>query len=754
LNGAITEPSAMNPFGSPGVSGIDWNRETMPGFCCDAGVGVLGVMPQSYCGCAIDYHPRPMAGGEITQNRIPFTRSLAGRLLLLGILPASALMAAVLAWGAWDRFHSLEVMAEDELLREAIYAAAKIEESNARAMDIARTVAAQQEGGLFGQRALTVDLLRRTLAANQNVTAVSVCYEPNADGNDAAAVADAAVPREWIDDAGRFIPYPFRDWTKGGAISVKRLVEYDTGLYYDGVRRAFAETGKAETLVTEPYLYDGQLIVEQSHPIVIDGRFKGIACADRSLAAIEQIVRERAAICGADAYLISSRGRFIVATTDAAGERTATDRLQTTPVAESQLASLVGPFVREADADGHVLNSTDPLDGEELLATGVRIGQGGWTLVFTKPREVVIAPIRADLWRIGAFLFGAVGLAAGLVTWTALRMGRRLRSAADAANRIAQGDLCRDIPSCSADDETGVLTRSLQRMQSNLNALLTGIKTAGVTLDSSALELGATSREQSQMAPRFGESTAQVAAATRQIDATGRELAATMGEVERAAERTSGLADGTRANLVAVDRTMRELADATRSISAKLAAISERAAGINGVVTTIAKVADQTNLLSVNAAIEAEKAGEQGRGFLVVAREIRRLADQTAGATLDIESMVREMQSAVGAGVMEMDRFSERVRRGVDEVVASSRQMASIIEEVGANTGRFSAVSTGMSSQSQGAATISESMTALADAAKRTVASAEEFGRTAAELQRASQRLRESVSGFTLRESR
>jgi methyl-accepting chemotaxis protein WspA len=156
----------------------------------------------------------------------------------------------------------------------------------------------------------------------------------------------------------------------------------------------------------------------------------------------------------------------------------------------------------------------------------------------------------------------------------------------------------------------------------------------------------------------------------------------------------------------------------------------------------------------VNAAIEAEKAGEQGRGFLVVAREIRRLADQTAGATLDIESMVREMQSAVGAGVMEMDRFSERVRRGVDEVVASSRQMASIIEEVGANTGRFSAVSTGMSSQSQGAATISESMTALADAAKRTVASAEEFGRTAAELQRASQRLRESVSGFTLRESR
>ncbi|MEY3143342.1 MAG: Methyl-accepting chemotaxis protein PctA [Planctomycetota bacterium] len=698
-----------------------------------------------------------MADGEIKSDRIPFSRSLAGRLLLLGILPASALMAAVLAWGAWDKFQNLELVAEDELLHHALFTAAKIEESNARAMDLARTVAAQQEGGLFGQRALTVDLLTRTLEANANVTAVYVAYEPDADGKDAAAAA--ADPKGWMEPSGRFIPYPFRDWTKDNAIAVKPLVDYESSLYYDGVRRAFAEAGKPVTIVTEPYIYDGQLIVEQSHPIVIGGKFRGIGATDRALASIESVVRERARECGAEAFLISTRGRLIVATTDAeaaaaSGSVSLEGQLRTQAVAESRLAPLLTPFMRDADADGHVLDSIDPINGEHLLAAGVQIQSGGWTLVFTKPREVVIAPIRADLWRTGSLLFGAVFLAGGLVTWTSIRMGRRLRVAAYAADRIAGGDLSCEIPACSSNDETGVLTRSLQRMQANLNALLTGIKTAGVTLDSSALELGATSREQSQMAHRFGESTAQIASATRQIDATGRELASTMGEVEQAAERTSGLADGTRTNLVAVDRTMRELADATQSISAKLAAISERAAGINGVVTTIAKVADQTNLLSVNAAIEAEKAGEQGRGFLVVAREIRRLADQTAGATLDIESMVREMQSAVGAGVMEMDRFSEKVRRGVDEVVASSRQMASIIEEVEANTDRFRSVSTGMSSQSQGAATISASMSALADAAKRTIASAEEFGRTAEELQRASQRLRESVGGFSLRDGR
>src|SRR5207248_11224302 len=136
----------------------------------------------------------------------------------------------------------------------------------------------------------------------------------------------------------------------------------------------------------------------------------------------------------------------------------------------------------------------------------------------------------------------------------------------------------------------------------------------------------------------------------------------------------------------------RQLAESTVSIGSRLAVISERAAGINLVVTTITKVADQTNLLSINAAIEAEKAGEAGLGFLVVAREIRRLADQTAVATLDIERMVKEMQSSVAAGVMEMDKFSEQVRVGVVEVGRISDQLGQIIAAVQVLTERFDQV--------------------------------------------------------------
>src|SRR4030095_15193377 len=148
--------------------------------------------------------------------------------------------------------------------------------------------------------------------------------------------------------------------------------------------------------------------------------------------------------------------------------------------------------------------------------------------------------------------------------------------------------------------------------------------------------------------------------------------------------------------------TMRQLATSTGSISAKLSAIREKAADINVVVTTITKVADQTNLLSVNAAIEAEKAGEYGLRFLGLARDIRRLADQTAVATLDIEQIVRQMQGAVSAGVMEMDKFTEEVRQGVGSVEGIGGQLGQIITSVQTLTSSFESVAEAMRAQSQG----------------------------------------------------
>jgi methyl-accepting chemotaxis protein WspA len=260
-----------------------------------------------------------------------------------------------------------------------------------------------------------------------------------------------------------------------------------------------------------------------------------------------------------------------------------------------------------------------------------------------------------------------------------------------------------------------------------VSSLVSRLQRSSIALMSTATQIAATSREQQSTVNSYTTSTTEIAAAVREISATSQELQSTLEEVSTAAVNAASLAEGGRSGLVDMDGTMAQLSGATGSISAKLSVIREKASDINLVVTTITKVADQTNLLSVNAAIEAEKAGEYGLGFLVVAREIRRLADQSAIATLDIEQMVRQMQGAVSTGVMEMDQFTEQVRRGVQAVAQIGGQLSQLIERVEGLSDRIASLHEGMRSQSLGASQISDAMAQLTDGARQTSASLKEF---------------------------
>ena len=193
---------------------------------------------------------------------------------------------------------------------------------------------------------------------------------------------------------------------------------------------------------------------------------------------------------------------------------------------------------------------------------------------------------------------------------------------------------------------------------------------------------------------------------------------------------------------------MLRVVKASETIGSKLEVLSEKASNINSVVTTITKVADQTNLLSLNAAIEAEKAGEYGVGFSVVATEIRRLADQSAVATLDIEQMVKEMQAAVSAGVMSVDKFSEEVRSSVEDMSKVSTQLVQIIEQVQKLTPRFEDVHEGMQFQSKGADQIKQTIVQLNDAAQQTLDSIRQSSITIERLNEAAQGLQGGVSRF------
>jgi methyl-accepting chemotaxis protein WspA len=342
-----------------------------------------------------------------------------------------------------------------------------------------------------------------------------------------------------------------------------------------------------------------------------------------------------------------------------------------------------------------------------------------------------------------------VGLAAVLI---ARGISRPIQAAAQVAERIAAGDLTAHVTT-RATGEAGMLLDAVEKMTQDLRSLIGRIQKSSIALLSTATEIAATSRQQEQTLIDYGASTSEAAAAVKEISATSHELLKTMNEVNAVAGHTGAMANAGQEGLVGMDRAMRALAASTGSFGAKLSVISERAAHINLAVTTITKVADQTNLLSINAAIEAEKAGEYGLGFLVVAREIRRLADQTAVATLDIERMVKEMQSSVAAGVMEMDKFSDQVRQGVVEVGRISDQLGQIITAVHGLTERFDQVTEGMRVQSQGAEQIREAVVQINEGAGQTSVSLREFNKATAYLREAVSGLKEEVSRFSLGDS-
>ena len=301
-----------------------------------------------------------------------------------------------------------------------------------------------------------------------------------------------------------------------------------------------------------------------------------------------------------------------------------------------------------------------------------------------------------------------------------------------------------------SNDEVGILAGYIDQFVDKIASVLSGVKNATDSLGGTAVEMYATSKQQETTIHHFGASTTEIAAAVRQITVTGNELVSTMSEVEGVAKNSAGLAATSRSGLVEMKSVMQHLADQSAAISEKLQEINSKTKDITGVVVTITKVADQTNLLSVNAALEAEKAGEHGRGFLVVAREIRRLADQTASATLDIEHTVKHMQSAVSTGVMEMDKFASQVTNSVNQVETVGQTLTTIIESVEVMKNQFGSVSQGMNSQNLGAKQIGEAMSTLSDNVKATMQSLGAFSKAADQMRNSVSALNNEVVRFKM----
>jgi methyl-accepting chemotaxis protein len=707
------------------------------------------------------------------------TLGLRARLLLLAIVPAAAILAGVLGLNFFRMRKLMLEFGQEILLDRVRTVATAIDRDTREAVTTARIMALAAKNGLLGSRLDALRFSREVLETAPGFTAAYFGYEPDADGLDAmtakavvsgTATGDvslptpgprrpgadevAAVPPAALGDAGRFLPYWFRDRLEPSRILLKPLVEID-GLYYEGCRRRFLDPQQADkAMVTEPYAYEGQLMVEQTWPIAIDGRFMGVAGVDRTLdrisADLEELKKQQVALGWHPEIFLVSRG---AEATGRNGPRIIASTLRsldlrTRPVSATPYARILGDF-HAAVTTNRVVVADDPVTGIESLFAAAKVPTGDWTVVMQVPRSDLVGRVQGPLLTSAGIAAAGMATVLGLMGWLASSITRRIATAVAASRRVAQGDLSGAID-MQGSDETGQLLRDVGAMTANLRAIVSQVKQSSIDLNATARQLSAAGAQQETAIASLGASTSEAAVASRQIAVTGRELLDTMASVADVASDTAHVADAGRESLAEVGTSMTNLEGSTASIAGRLATIRQRAEDINMVITTITKVADQTNLLSINAAIEAEKAGEYGQGFIVVAREIRRLADQTAVATLDIERLVEQMQGAVNAGVEEMATFAEEVRIGVERVTGISGQFADVIDKVHGLSGRFETVKEGMQAQAAGAQQITDALVTLADGSRTAGEALREFKDASQHMVRAVEGMTDTVSRFRL----
>ena len=667
---------------------------------------------------------------SVVDGNSKLRRSIAGRLLFWFLVIALIPCAIVTAITARIAATALEKSVRDNLVQ---IAAGKANELESYASERVRDCAALARGPTFTQAI-------RELAA---VPGTDALHEAGAEFREyftyvakAFDYADLLL----LDGDGRVIFSLAESIPCGSSIASGSLVSSELAAGFDRARTLL----QSDLSGFQPYGKAATPLAFVTCPVLDEGRVTGVLALALGPQRVWRILSDLTGL-GDTGEIVAGEliGNAVLITTPLRHATNAAFRMKI-PLASAQATATQ----RAATGDRGYGEAID-YRGMEVAAAWCYVPSFRWGLVVKQDAAEAFGLVRFQrLAVVGLSLATILGVTAAALA-VARSISTPIRTAVAVANQVAGGDLRADVGD-TADDETGALLGAIQKMTNDLRGLIGRIQHSSVALISTATAIQATASEQQQVITDYGASTSQAVAAVKEISVTSQELLRTMTEVNDMASHTGKMATAGRVGLGGMDGTMRQLAESTSSFGSKLAVISERAANINLAVTTITKVADQTNLLSINAAIEAEKAGEYGLGFLVVAREIRRLADQTAVASLDIERMVKEMQYSVSAGVMEMDKFAEQVRTGVREIGDVSAKLGEIIEAVQGISGRFGQVTEGMRAQSQGAEQIREAMIRLAEGATRTASSLNDFNGATVHLREAVGDLKEEVSRFTI----
>ncbi|MGB0580756.1 MAG: methyl-accepting chemotaxis protein [Limisphaerales bacterium] len=319
-----------------------------------------------------------------------------------------------------------------------------------------------------------------------------------------------------------------------------------------------------------------------------------------------------------------------------------------------------------------------------------------------------------------------------------------LRSVLD---RVGKGDFTIDVH-LKRKDEFADLANGIIAMTRNLALMIDRLhQNANAVAQAAKTILSATGHQQKAV-DQIEHVTEFLAEAGSKIHFSASQLANTISVVGQASDAASRLGESGTAGLGELDGAMKVISDSSEAINSKLENLNEKAGAVSRVVSTMSKVADQTNLLSINAAIEAEKAGESGKGFAVVASEIQRLADRTAQDADEVEQLVKEMQKAVAAGVIGTEQFDNDVRAGTEGLTELTATVEGIARQIEAIKPQVEIISNSMQAQSEGARQLQARSHSLDEAMKDSAESAHEMRAAVQQLESAAHELEDGKSRF------
>jgi len=384
---------------------------------------------------------------------------------------------------------------------------------------------------------------------------------------------------------------------------------------------------------------------------------------------------------------------------------------------------------------------------EDFYSVAVPFEGGPWSVVASMPK----AEIRAVTWSVGTRLvigsLLAMLLAVGATVWLLRSKLAPLGDLVRQADALGKGDLSARL-NVSSQDEIGQLASSFNQMGQALSTMVEHIRKAAEEVNGRAQALsGLSGGAYEGMEQQSGE-ISSMAGAVEEFSATSLNIADNMGNTERLAQENAQQTRIGRTSMEEASASLEQIAGALNSTATVINTLGQRSEEIGGIVGVITAIADQTNLLALNAAIEAARAGEQGRGFAVVADEVRNLASRTREATDEISGMINSIQQETGNAIATMEQGNVLMQEGLSRNANVASALARIDEQSRSAGQQFAAITTATQEQSSTATLLSSNLQsiALANSEQREVVS--NLAITAKELETLAADLRQEVDRF------